>query len=599
MALVKPELERYVTAMARGRERPRRRVPRWGLGVALMASWMAGAAVAAVDAEDASEESSLIAPEVASSSGAYLAAIHAEFVGDMHSAADFFLSLVGTEAETPDIRRRAFLYLVAVGRFEEALPLAEEITGRGQAGALSAILRSITAARAGDWTTAEELLDKEMPGSFGEIVKPLMRAWILQGRGETEAAIAALAPLSGEQGFELFYNLHAGLIYDLAGEQAKAETHFVKAYAEDDTPALRVVHAYVSFLVRAGKTEEASAILEAIPADDSGTMLARLARASFDAGADGAPMIANAEAGLAEALFELATAMRQENLRSTALFMGWVAASLQPDFALAHILLAEILNEDGQLEAAIESYERVAEDSPLWWPAQVRRGELMGETGRIDDAVAILEELAERQAERPEPLIQLGHLFRSNENFLDAVDAYDRAAERIDEWRADHWSLFYSRGIALERSKMWERAESDFLRALEFQPEQPYVLNYLGYSWVDQGINLERAKDMIERAVELRPRDGYIVDSLGWALYRLGDFEGAVRELERAVELRPEDPVINDHLGDAYWRVGRSREARFQWDRALSLEPDADQVDTIKNKIENGLDPDQPSDRDS
>ena len=152
-----------------------------------------------------------------------------------------------------------------------------------------------------------------------------------------------------------------------------------------------------------------------------------------------------------------------------------------------------------------------------------------------------------------------------------------------------HWSLLYSRGIALERSKQWARAETDFIKALELEPEQPYVLNYLGYSWVDQGIHLERATGMIEKAVELRPRDGFIVDSLGWAYFRIGDYGGAVRELERAVELRPQDPVINDHLGDAYWMVGRRLEARFQWRRALALEPEADVAGTITNKLEDGL----------
>ena len=177
----------------------------------------------------------------------------------------------------------------------------------------------------------------------------------------------------------------------------------------------------------------------------------------------------------------------------------------------------------------------------------------------------------------------------------EAVKAYDEAVKRIGALERRHWSLLYTRGIALERSKQWPRAEADFLAALEFEPEQPYVLNYLGYSWVDQGINLERAQKMIERAVELRPNDGYVVDSLGWVLYRLGKFAGAVRELERAVELRPEDPIINDHLGDAYWRVGRRQEARFQWRRSLSLEPEDDLLAVLRDKIKAGLgDADKP-----
>ena len=159
----------------------------------------------------------------------------------------------------------------------------------------------------------------------------------------------------------------------------------------------------------------------------------------------------------------------------------------------------------------------------------------------------------------------------------------------IGAMKERHWILLYSRGIALERSKQWSRAENDFLAALKLNPNQPYILNYLGYSWVDQGINLDRAKTMIERAVKLRPNDGYIVDSLGWALFRIREFPVAVQHLERAVELRPQDPTINDHLGDAYWRVGRRNEARFQWRRSLSLGPEPDQAAQIRSKIRDGL----------
>ena len=151
--------------------------------------------------------------------------------------------------------------------------------------------------------------------------------------------------------------------------------------------------------------------------------------------------------------------------------------------------------------------------------------------------------------------------------------------------------MHYFRGIALERSGQWARAEKDLLTALDLQPEEPYVMNYLAYSWVEQKTNLDEARQMLIRAVELRENDGYIVDSLGWVYYRLADYDNAVIQLERAVELRPQDPVINDHLGDAYWKVGRHQEARFQWRRALSLKPEADSVPTIEAKIERGLGP--------
>ena len=208
---------------------------------------------------------------------------------------------------------------------------------------------------------------------------------------------------------------------------------------------------------------------------------------------------------------------------------------------------------------------------------------------RTDEAIDLLTEMSTNAGDDPGPDIALGDILRRHERWDEAVAAYDRAFERIGTPEQRHWQLFYTRGIVLERSKQWDRAEADFLQALEFEPDQPLVLNYLGYSWVEQGRNLERALEMIKTAVAKRPHDGYITDSLGWVYYRLGRYDEAVPELERAVELRPEDPVINDHLGDAYWKVGRRLEATFQWNRALGLDPEPDLLEIIERKLKDGL----------
>ena len=188
----------------------------------------------------------------------------------------------------------------------------------------------------------------------------------------------------------------------------------------------------------------------------------------------------------------------------------------------------------------------------------------------------------------------MGDLLRGKDRFAEAEAAYTRAIQRLPKVERSDWRLLYARGITYERTKRWPQAEADLLKALELEPDQPFVLNYLGYSWVDQGLNLDRAKAMLHRAVELRPDDGFIVDSLGWAYYRLGESDKAVTYLERAVELEPGDPVLNDHLGDVYWRVGRQREARFQWQRALTFKPEPDAVAAIQAKLANGLGPQAP-----
>jgi Flp pilus assembly protein TadD len=183
----------------------------------------------------------------------------------------------------------------------------------------------------------------------------------------------------------------------------------------------------------------------------------------------------------------------------------------------------------------------------------------------------------------------MGDLLRRDEKFIDAIAAYDKAVEIYGKDGEKNWALFYTRGIALERAKQWDRAEADFKRALEINPEHPDVLNYLGYSWLDRGENLAEARSLIELAYAKSPDNGYIVDSLGWAMYLAGDYQGAVEKLERAVELRPGDATLNDHLGDAYWKVGRRNEARFQWSHALTLDPDDKQKISLKTKLEQGL----------
>lgn len=192
-------------------------------------------------------------------------------------------------------------------------------------------------------------------------------------------------------------------------------------------------------------------------------------------------------------------------------------------------------------------------------------------------------------SDKLEILDALGNILRARKLFAEAIPYYDQALALVQKPERRHWIYYYARGTSYERIKNWDAAESDLEKALALYPDQPLVLNYLGYSWIDQGRKLKEGMAHIEKAVALKPDDGYIVDSLGWAHYMQGNFAEAVRYLERAVELKPNDPVLNDHLGDALWRVGREREARFQWEQALSLKPEPDDEVKIKKKLEAGL----------
>jgi tetratricopeptide (TPR) repeat protein len=299
--------------------------------------------------------------------------------------------------------------------------------------------------------------------------------------------------------------------------------------------------------------------------------------------------IDSARDGAAEALFDAAGIVGRQNNREFALALGQLGLYLRPNFPSLQILVGDMLETSERFEQANKVYQSIDPKQPLALTARIGIARNLDRMERFEDAEAMLRKIVAEHPDDPDPLDELGDILRRREKFAEAVEAYDQAVARIGPLQPRHWRLLYARGIALERSKQWPRAEADFLQALTFEPDQPLVLNYLGYSWVEQGQNLDKAEAMIRKAVELRPNDGYIVDSLGWVLFRLGRHDEAVVHLERAVELKPEDPVINDHLGDAYWAVGRQREARYQWMTALASKPEPELKTAIEQKLERGL----------
>jgi tetratricopeptide (TPR) repeat protein len=352
---------------------------------------------------------------------------------------------------------------------------------------------------------------------------------------------------------------------------------------------MRMLQAYASMLARQGRRGEAVEIMRQQLADRGEQPVIADLLASLEGGGSPEPPFTDAAGGIADALLGIAEALYQEQGNRMAVVYARLAMFARPELAEAALLIGDMMAEQDNHHAAIEAYQAVAPESPLRHLAELRRARALHDMERQEEAFQLLEQLAAAEPERIEALVQLGDLLRHDERYQESHEAYSRAIERIGEPKREHWTLFYARGIAFERTEQWPAAEKDFLHALELEPEQPFVLNYLGYSWVDKGMHLDRAKGMLYRAVELRPDDGFIVDSLGWVHYRLGEYDAAVEQLERAVELEPGDPVINDHLGDAYWRVGRHREARYQWRRALTLEPEEDTVADIEEKLRQGL----------
>lgn len=553
----------------------------------------------APDDEKPAVQSSAIMTASASPAGNYLAGRQAQKNRDFGNASRFLGKALEKTPDNTLLLRNTFLARLADGDITEAVPMAREIVKRQNSAPIAKLILLVDAVERNDLPGAGPILANFPERGFSGFLKPLLTSWVMVGATDGSDPIEALSPLKNQSGLRVLYELHAALLSDAVGRPEEAEKHYKFAAKNVRRSTLRVVQVYGQHLERAGKTEQARLLYETYLKENPDSVVLGPAMERLDKGEKPALLVSGPAEGIAEALFNIAGTMTRQNSAQDALIFGQLALHLRPDFDLARMLVAGILESMNRNEDAIAAYREIDSQSPFHWSARLRVAGNLEALDRDDDAIALLQILTREDATRPEPLVSLGDLLRSNKRFAESVAAYDRAIELLSDLDKRHWTILYSRGISLERSKQWERAERDFKRALELNPDQPYVLNYLGYSWVDQGINLGPAREMIERAVKLRPNDGYIVDSLGWVLYRLKDFEGAVEHLERAVELRPNDPTINDHLGDAYWRVGRYTEARFQWQRALALKPEADQISAIEDKLQRGLAASGSSEQDS
>ncbi len=559
-------------------------------GVALIAIaclWAPSATRAAADLlpEDAPATGAPLAPSPA---GNYLAGRFAAGQNDLAAAADRLGQALAADPDNKELLQRAFLSTLGAGRMAEAAALAERLRDLSPGAEMVGLTSAVLGIEEGDLAGAAALLEGMPAGGINDIALPLVRAWLTIGAEGPDAALARLAPIAEMKGLAALYHMHAGLLNDFAGRPAEAEKSYLAALAAAAEPSLRMHEIAGNFYQRQGRAADARALYEKLAAAAE-RMWADPLLAALDGGATAAATVPDAASGVAEALFGVATLLYQERVAESALLYTRLALHLRPRQPIVLSLLADILSYLGRGEEAVAAYRQLPPATAYGWQARRKVAELLDDLGRAEEAIAELRAMAGERPERTDAPIALGNVLRAHERFREAAEAYDLAVARLGQPRAEHWSLFYFRGIARERNKEWALAEPDFLKALELVPEQPFVLNYLAYSWVELGQNYDQALDMLKRAVELRNEDGYIVDSLGWVYYRLRQYDKAVEHLERAVELKPDDPVINDHLGDAYWRVGRKAEARFQWRRALHFEPEPDQVQPIEAKIERGL----------
>jgi len=530
----------------------------------------------------------------ASAAGSYLAARHASVERDAAAAAVYYRAALRNDPRNSELLNRAFLAVLANGEVDDATKLAERVLQVDRNDRIARLVLGVRAIKQKQYTAARRELAQSVRGPITDLAATLLSAWTQANPNEAKAAIDSIDKLSGAEWYAIFKDLHAALILDVAGQRKEAAKRFERAYKLDPS-ALRVVQAYASYLMRQGRRDEAVKVFADFDAALPRHPLIVESMADLKAGKRLPPIVEGPQAGAAEVLYGLGAALGRRGGEDLGLVYLQLALYLVPQHPLALLSLADLYEAMKKPALAIKTYERVPLNSALQRNALIQSALALDTLDRPDEAKANLEKLIAASPQDLEAIMALGNIQRGRKQFAECAETYSKGIETLTKEEKSNWVLFYFRGICFERAKQWPKAEVDLQKALELFPDQPHVLNYLGYSWVDQGVHLEEGMRMIKRAVEQRADDGYIVDSLGWAYYRLGNYEEAVKHLDRAVELKPEDPTINDHLGDAYWRVGRKLEAQFQWSHARDLKPEPEELVKIELKLKSGLQDDTSS----
>lgn len=525
--------------------------------------------------------------------GPYLAARSAALQNDYAQAADYYTRALARDPRNVELMDNALVANLALGRLDRALPIAEAMLAAGQTSQVMQIVLTTGRVRDGAF---DEVLDDTAEGQrIGPLVDGLIEAWAMMGTGDVSAALTQFDRIAEQQGLMAFAMFHKAMALASVGDFEGAEQIFAADATRSVLQTRRGVLARVEILSQLGREDQALELIQ--------TMFAGTTDPEIDAViaklAEDVPTpfthVNTVQDGFAEVFFTVAAALQGETGPEYTVLYAQVARILRADHVDAILLTAELFEQMEQYEAAIEVLKGVPADHPAYHAAELGRAAALRRSGNADAAIEVLEQLVRSHGNLATVQSALGDAYRQQDRFEEAVMAYDRALEIADEAGGSSWFLLYARAISHERQGNWEQAETDFRAALEINPGQPQVLNYLGYSLVEKRIKLDEALEMIERAVAASPDSGYIIDSLGWALYRLGRYDEAVPHMERAVELMAVDPVVNDHLGDVYWAVGRYREAEFQWSRALSFIDEAQMAedvdpDRIRRKLEVGLD---------
>lgn len=547
------------------------------------ASTLAGLALAAPAFAD---DKPFAGPE--SAIGNYLAGQQALNELKTHEAAEFFRSAAADEYGNPLVVDRAFVAFAADGQIDEAADIAKHVLELEPTNDMAKVVIATQAFKQRRYDAAVSALSNLDTSTFEGVTGSILKAWALTGENKVDDAFASLDKIA-DGGLEDFLVFHRAIMADVAGRQADAIKYITDAHDADPyTPD--IVEAYARIMGNAGHTKEAIDAIVAFEAQGLQHPIVTQVKAALANNQRPGLYADSVQAGAAEMYHSVGVAFARDGTSDISMVLLRLGAYLNPKNDTIPLVIGQLYDQADQHEIANAIYDAIPANSPMKPMAVVRIADNLDAMGNRPDAIKRLTGIVATDPNDVDAISVLGDLLRSDKQYQAAADAYTKALGVTGGSTPGDWRFYYVRGIAYERSDKFPLAEKDFLKALDLNPNQPQVLNYLGYSWVDKGLNLTRALGMIQKAVQASPNDGYIIDSLGWAYYRLGRYPEAVAQLEQAATLRPNDPEINDHLGDAYWKVGRHLEAHFQWNVAYAMDTDGSVKARVQPKLTGGLD---------
>ena len=527
--------------------------------------------------------------------GAYLAGRVAASDNQPDLAISYFKQALDFEPNNVSMQQDMLLTLLSAGKFKDAVTLAKRLKESPDVERYVRLTLASDALLRKNYNTAKNELKFSDPSDMDVLSTGLIGAWATFGRGNTTGAIEEVKKLLGPAWYDLFLSYHLALMSDLAGHKDDAQRYYKQALHDQQGGAAapdtyeRIIISFASFNLRNNKREEALATLREGEKMLTGRDTLKNIRQQVENGSSLDMVVKTPQEGSAEVLYDLGTAINRGGAEAFARIFLQLANALHPQNDATLFQLADISSKLEENDRAIDIYQEIPVKSPYYRDAELRLALILADEGKSEEAIRHLSALEKEFPEDQRISMAMTGVYMQDKAYGKAAEVMDRAIARIPHLEKENWLMLYQRGMAEERLKEWDKAEPDFRKALELSPDQPQVLNYLGYSLIDRNEKLDEALNMVKKAAELRAQDGYIVDSLGWAYYKLGRYDEAVKTLENAIKLRPEDPTINDHLGDAYWQVGRKLEATFQWNHAIAGKPEPEELAKIQEKLKSGL----------